>query len=119
MKHTKCYIAGHPRPQFVRKDWKSLNGTWKFAFGEEVNDAAAKKVTLRAPFAFLLLMKQRRAASGILPFMKQSGIRVRSKGKRANVRFCISVAPIMRRKCMSTEVLSAGMSVHILAFASM
>lgn len=56
MKHTKCYIAGHPRPQFVRKDWKSLNGTWKFAFGEEVNDAAAKKGdlarTICVPFTY-------------------------------------------------------------------
>ncbi len=36
MKHTKCYIPEYPRPQFVRKDWRSLNGEWKFGFGDKV-----------------------------------------------------------------------------------
>ena len=41
MNHTKCYIAGYPRPQLVRRDWKDLNGEWKFGFGEETNVEAA------------------------------------------------------------------------------
>lgn len=35
MEHTLSYIAGHPRPQFVRKDWQSLDGEWDFAFDRE------------------------------------------------------------------------------------
>ena len=30
----KCYIPGYPRPQFVRRDWSDLNGTWDFAFDD-------------------------------------------------------------------------------------
>ena len=26
--------AEYPRPQFVRQDWKSLNGLWEFAFDD-------------------------------------------------------------------------------------
>lgn len=29
------YIKDYPRPQFVRRDWQSLNGTWDFAFDDE------------------------------------------------------------------------------------
>lgn len=31
----------YPRPQFVRKDWLCLNGTWDFSFDDE-NRAAAE-----------------------------------------------------------------------------
>ena len=31
---TKCYIRDYPRPQFVRKEWENLNGTWDFAFDD-------------------------------------------------------------------------------------
>lgn len=41
MKHTKCYIAGYPRPQLVRKNWLSLDGEWGFAFGEEAGGKEA------------------------------------------------------------------------------
>ena len=30
--HVSCYIKDYPRPQFVRKSWQSLNGSWEFAF---------------------------------------------------------------------------------------
>ncbi len=46
MKHTKCYIPGYPRPQFVRNDWVNLNGEWAFAFGEEVSEEEALKGNL-------------------------------------------------------------------------
>ncbi len=56
MKHTKCYIAGYPRPQLVREGWKDLCGEWKFAFGEEVSaeDAFEDKLprVIRVPFAY-------------------------------------------------------------------
>ncbi|MBE0701238.1 MAG: beta galactosidase jelly roll domain-containing protein, partial [Acholeplasmataceae bacterium] len=35
MKHVKAYIENYPRPQFVRSSWKSLDGTWAFAFDDQ------------------------------------------------------------------------------------
>lgn len=29
-----CYIKDYPRPQFVRKEWKNLNGEWNFIFDD-------------------------------------------------------------------------------------
>ena len=37
----KCYIKDYPRPQFVRKEWKSLNGEWNFVFDD--NDEGETK----------------------------------------------------------------------------
>lgn len=31
---VKCYQKDYPRPQFVRKEWKNLNGEWDFAFDD-------------------------------------------------------------------------------------
>ncbi|QJD82113.1 glycoside hydrolase family 2 protein [Cohnella herbarum] len=31
---TEQYRSEHPRPQFVRKDWLSLNGQWEFEFDD-------------------------------------------------------------------------------------
>lgn len=36
-----CYIKDYPRPQFVRKEWKSLNGEWNFIFDD--NDKGETK----------------------------------------------------------------------------
>lgn len=30
-----CYIKDYPRPQFVRKEWKNLNGEWNFVFDDK------------------------------------------------------------------------------------
>lgn len=30
----KCYIKDYPRPQFVRGNWESLNGSWDFGFDD-------------------------------------------------------------------------------------
>ena len=30
----RCYQKDYPRPQFVRKQWESLNGSWEFAFDD-------------------------------------------------------------------------------------
>lgn len=35
MAHTKCYVEGYPRPQFVRGNYELLDGEWDFAFDEE------------------------------------------------------------------------------------
>lgn len=37
----KCYIKDYPRPQFVRKEWESLNGEWNFIFDD--NDEGETK----------------------------------------------------------------------------
>lgn len=34
-KEMKCYSKNYPRPQFVRRDWESLNGMWDFSFDDE------------------------------------------------------------------------------------
>lgn len=31
----KSYIKDYPRPQFVRKEWKNLNGEWNFIFDDK------------------------------------------------------------------------------------
>lgn len=38
---VQAYIHDYPRPQFVRKQWISLNGAWKFAFDSEKQGEAA------------------------------------------------------------------------------
>lgn len=30
----KCYIKDYPRPIFVRREWKNLNGEWNFTFDD-------------------------------------------------------------------------------------
>ena len=56
MKHVACYIKDYPRPQLVRKNWKNLNGSWAFGFGEEVKekDALAGKLprAINVPFSY-------------------------------------------------------------------
>lgn len=44
----KCYIKDYPRPQFVRKDWQSLNGEWDFVFDDK-NEGEMKKYFLDFP----------------------------------------------------------------------
>ena len=34
-KSTASYIKDYPRPQLVRENWKSLNGSWRFHFDDE------------------------------------------------------------------------------------
>ncbi len=34
MRSMKCYVKDYPRPQFVRKNWENLNGTWDFSFDD-------------------------------------------------------------------------------------
>jgi hypothetical protein len=46
---------GYPRPQLVRPDWTSLNGTWRFAYDDEgrcikPEDIAAWSMAIRVPF---------------------------------------------------------------------
>lgn len=59
MKHTKCYIKDYPRPQFVRKSWKSLNGKWNFYLdydnkGDELSfkNGFPSQTTIEVPFSY-------------------------------------------------------------------
>ena len=47
------FKTGYPRPQFVRRGWESLNGTWTFAFDDE-NIGEDAKI-----FAFTMAEKAR------------------------------------------------------------
>lgn len=44
----KSYIKDYPRPQFVRKEWKSLNGEWNFIFDDN-DEGEIKKYFLDFP----------------------------------------------------------------------
>ncbi|MBC6314098.1 glycoside hydrolase family 2 protein [Listeria grandensis] len=56
----------HPRPQFVRKNWESLDGKWRFAFDdEEVGLVDGWSVTLPAPVAIEVPFTYETKASGI------------------------------------------------------
>lgn len=55
----KCYIKDYPRPQFVRKNWENLNGTWDFCFDDQnVGEAEAwykelrSEQTIQVPFTY-------------------------------------------------------------------
>ncbi len=90
MNHTKCYIAGYPRPQLVRRDWKDLNGEWKFGFGEETNVEAALAGNL--PRKILVPFSYECKASGIGEHQPHSVVwysrRIEGKGdKRAILYF--------------------------------
>lgn len=42
----KCYQKDYPRPQFVRKNWTNLNGTWKFGFDRNLG------MEIQVPFTY-------------------------------------------------------------------
>lgn len=53
------YIRDYPRPQFVRRQWKNLNGAWRFAFDDENEGLAGGwshglpgEQTIRVPFSY-------------------------------------------------------------------
>ena len=55
----KCYIKDYPRPQFVRKEWENLNGTWDFGFDDQNVGEAEKwyenfkgELAIQVPFTF-------------------------------------------------------------------
>ena len=55
----KCYIKDYPRPQFVRKSWENLNGTWGFSFDddnvgekEHWEQGFASTMSIQVPFTY-------------------------------------------------------------------
>lgn len=44
----KCYLKDYPRPQFVRKEWKNLNGEWNFVFDDN-DEGETKKYFIDFP----------------------------------------------------------------------
>lgn len=52
MKHTRCYIPHHPRPQLTRKNWLSLNGEWSFsATATNSQTGFVSPLKIQVPFA--------------------------------------------------------------------
>lgn len=43
------YIKNYPRPQLVRKQWKNLNGEWKFHYGDESESPLR---SIQVPFTY-------------------------------------------------------------------
>jgi beta-galactosidase/beta-glucuronidase len=39
---TKAYIKDYPRPQFVRREWQTLNGEWGFRFDDQNTGESGK-----------------------------------------------------------------------------
>lgn len=53
VKQPEMYKNQHPRPDFYRPDWASLNGEWDFAWGEaDQQEAPAFERTIQVPFAY-------------------------------------------------------------------
>ncbi len=60
MRNVLSYEKSHPNPHFYRKNWKSLNGNWKFLF--DADDSGLKKeypnrepngtLTIKVPYAY-------------------------------------------------------------------
>ncbi len=42
------YIRNYPRPQFVRNEWKNLNGEWNFLFDDN-NEGETKEYFIKFP----------------------------------------------------------------------
>jgi len=63
---TQAYIKDYPRPQFVRKDWHSLNGEWDFRFDDENRGEREKWYTqLEADRRIIVPFTYETKASGI------------------------------------------------------
>ena len=53
------YRQEHPRPQFIRKDWKNLNGEWDFEIDHSISGDARGLMNDGA--AFVLMMTAEKA----------------------------------------------------------
>lgn len=74
---TEHYIKDYPRPQFVRKEWQSLNGEWSFRFDdgnvgerERWNEQLHGDLKIQVP----LLMRRRPAGSVRRPSILMYGM---------------------------------------------
>lgn len=57
MNHAKCYVPGYPRIQFVRQDFRNLNGQWDFVFlNDDVSNLNIAEInfdkTIKVPYAY-------------------------------------------------------------------
>ena len=57
MKHISYYQREYPRPQLWRPTYQLLNGTWNFAFGDDLSDEQmcggfADKMQIKVPFTY-------------------------------------------------------------------
>ncbi len=57
MNHAKCYVQGYPRIQFVRQDFRNLNGQWDFVFlNDDISNLNIAEInfdkTIKVPYAY-------------------------------------------------------------------
>ncbi len=57
MNHAKCYVPGYPRIQFVRQDFRNLNGQWDFVFlNDDISNLNIAEInfdkTIKVPYAY-------------------------------------------------------------------
>lgn len=70
-------MTAYPRPQLVREQWTSLNGSWKFLFDNEFNYNQPDKLTFgHCRLRFLFRRNQRPAVLAIEAFIGLAGINV-------------------------------------------
>ena len=77
----------YPRPDFVRREWRSLNGSWRFCEGDRVEEGLSKKI--QVPFV------PQSASSGIgraltsnqISYQRQFQVPAQWRGKRILLHF--------------------------------
>ncbi len=57
MNHAKCYVPGYPRIQFVRQNFRNLNGQWDFVFlNDDISNLNIAEInfdkTIKVPYAY-------------------------------------------------------------------
>jgi len=63
---TKSYIKDYPRPQFVRREWQSLNGAWEFRFDDDnVGEAQRWQENFAGTHTIIVPFTYETKASGI------------------------------------------------------
>lgn len=58
-------MNAHPRPMLTRADWRSLDGTWEFALGEDGDHAAWRDGTTPLPRSIRVPFAPQAPASGV------------------------------------------------------
>lgn len=98
----------YPRPQFVRKDWLNLNGTWQFAFDDEKQGYQKKWMdrdtsldkSIEVPFAYQSELSgiHDESAHDVVWYKRRFDLKKNGWGKR----FCFILGQlIIAVKCMS------------------
>lgn len=105
----ECYKKDYPRPQLVRDNWTSLNGTWDFCFDDEARGERGswyqmwpgnQAQTIEVPFTY----ETKRSGIGDERTHRRSGIAEASRRmlhscQRENTSGCTLRAVIFTQRC--------------------